>query len=202
VTWTATDTQGHTASATQRVIIDDRTVPTFQTVPPNVSLTNCGPASLGLPTAYDDCDATVAFTNDAPAVFPRGTTQVRWTAADASGNQQTAPAAQLVSVTDLVKPTVSCTARPDPEDRRGVLFLVSGADACGLVRLTLGPYLLDQGELVKLIPSTIPGVLWLNEGQPGVKHFRAGPNANLIRATDGSGNFRTAACTVPTLPGF
>jgi hypothetical protein len=35
-----------------------------------------------------------------------------------------------------------------------------------------------------------------------MKHFRAGPNASVIRVTDSSGNFRTAACTVPVFPGF
>jgi hypothetical protein len=42
----------------------------------------------------------------------------------------------------------------------------------------------------------VAGVLWLNEGEKGVKHFRVGPGANVVRATDPSGNFRNATCTV------
>jgi hypothetical protein len=52
-------------------------------------------ASLGNPVATDNC-TTVTVTNDAPAIFPLGTTSVTWTATDAVGN--TATATQVITV--------------------------------------------------------------------------------------------------------
>lgn len=54
--------------------------------------------TIGNATAFDSCSA-VTITNDAPAVFPLGTTEVTWTAADAAGNSVTAT--QEVTVTRM-----------------------------------------------------------------------------------------------------
>src|SRR4029077_11563449 len=113
-----------TATDTQNVTVVDGTPPAFLTLPPHVSLTNCGPASLGTPTGLDDCDPSLSFSNNAPAIFPRGATVVTWTARDDSGNQATA--AQTVTVNDLVKPAVSCVALVNAPG----YFRVSASDAC------------------------------------------------------------------------
>ncbi len=78
---------------------DDIFPPTI-TAPPDVEA-EAGPClapvavTLGTPTASDDC-ALALVTNNAPAVFPVGSTTVVWTALDAAGN--TATATQSVRV--------------------------------------------------------------------------------------------------------
>jgi hypothetical protein len=71
------------------------------TVPPDVSVTttdpNGAPVDIGVAAATDDRDPSPVITNDAPAVFPVGTTIVTWSAADVAGNAATAT--QTVTVT-------------------------------------------------------------------------------------------------------
>jgi len=66
--------------------------------PPPVTLTSCSNAlALGRPAVTDVCGAPpIAVTNDAPDVFPLGTTVVTWTASDSSGNARSAT--QVVTV--------------------------------------------------------------------------------------------------------
>jgi hypothetical protein len=78
----------------------DTTAPVL-TAPPDMSVTTTDPngasVDIGVATATDDRDPSPVITNDAPAVFPVGTTIVTWSAADAAGN--TATATQTVTVT-------------------------------------------------------------------------------------------------------
>ncbi len=103
ITWTATDGAGNTSSATQIVTVRDSQNPTI-TAPPNITV-NC-PADLvlGTPTTSDDC-GVITVTNNAPTVFPSGTTTVTWTATDNSGNVATAT--QSVTILDTVNPTMA-----------------------------------------------------------------------------------------------
>jgi hypothetical protein len=93
-TFTATDTAGISASATQTITVIDTIAPTI-TAPPNVTKTvNSAPvflsaAELGSPTASDNC-AVASITSNAPATFPAGTTTVTYTATDFVGNSSTA----------------------------------------------------------------------------------------------------------------
>src|SRR4029077_9333930 len=89
VTWTAADVQGRKAAATQTVTVVDTTLPVFTSLPGNIAMNDCGPASLGLPTATDDCGGAPALTNNAPAKFLVGKRVVTWTATDAAGNRAT-----------------------------------------------------------------------------------------------------------------
>ncbi len=100
VTWTATSGIGDTTTATQTVTIADRFVPVFTSVPADITTTACGSINIGTATARDDCDGSVTVTNDAPAVFPPGTTVVTWTATDDSGNEATATQRVNVILTD------------------------------------------------------------------------------------------------------
>jgi len=85
VTWTATDDSLNSASATQSFTVVDTTAPTI-TAPATLSVLVNAPKSVLTGTATDIVDSNPTLTNNAPLVFPPGTTTVTWTATDASGN--------------------------------------------------------------------------------------------------------------------
>ena len=108
VTWTATDTRGNAATATQRVTVRDTTPPTI-TAPPFVMAEATGPLTtvdIGTPTVTD-ADPNPTITNDAPRSFPIRVTVVIWTATDSADN--TATATQFVLVRDTTPPVVTPT---------------------------------------------------------------------------------------------
>jgi hypothetical protein len=111
VEWTATDDSGNATSDIQNVTIVDTTPPSL-TAPDDV-LAECTspdgtPVDLGLPTVSDICDASVDVSNDAPALFPIGSTGVLWAATDDSGNQSTD--GQSVTVQDTTPPEIFCNS--------------------------------------------------------------------------------------------
>jgi gliding motility-associated-like protein len=82
------------------------TAPLNVTVTPNLGCEAIG-VTLGSPITSDNCGvATVS--NDAPAIYPIGTTTVTWTVTDASGNISTAT--QLVTVVDQTAPSAFAPA--------------------------------------------------------------------------------------------
>ena len=94
VTYTATDAQGLTATASLTVTVTDNELPTI-TAPANITLTaalnSCtATATLGSATTADTCGVASTATNNAPAVFPIGNTTVTWTVTDIHGNVATA----------------------------------------------------------------------------------------------------------------
>jgi len=99
VTYTATDAQGLTATASLTVTVTDNQLPTI-TAPADVQVTaalnTCtATATLGSATTADNC-GVASTTNNAPATFPVGTTTVVWTVTDVNGNVATAN--QIVTV--------------------------------------------------------------------------------------------------------
>ena len=88
VTWTATDTSGNSASATQIVTIVDTTSPEL-IMPEDVMI---GAFSLekqveiGEAQANDLAGSILTITNDAPNTFPLGDTIVTWSVSDEFGN--------------------------------------------------------------------------------------------------------------------
>jgi hypothetical protein len=192
VTWTATDSKNRSATATQTVTVIDTTPPTFTFVPFDLFRNDCGPVALGQATATDDCAGTPTITNDSPGYFYVGTTTVTWNAADASGNSSTAT--QKVTVVDTVPPTVACTATSP----LGTAFVVTGFDACGAPVLTLGNYVIANGEQIKIEETGQAGVRLQNVvGKDGIRKFLVGGGEGVILATDGSRNTSTAACIYP-----
>ncbi len=124
VNWIVTDNTGYTSSAVQTIIVTDNEQPVFTSVPASILLKNsagkCGAFSqlLSAPVATDNC-GIVSIKNNAPALLPKGTTVVTWTATDLNGN--TAAITQSVLVQDSEAPvftavpadvTVTCTTIP------------------------------------------------------------------------------------------
>src|SRR5690606_39768177 len=108
VIWTVTDGAGLTATATQSVTVVDETAPTI-TAPAAVSVAanaSCEATNveLGSPVTADNC-SVASVTNNAPATFGLGTTEVIWTVTDGAG--LTATATQSVTVVDKGAATVS-----------------------------------------------------------------------------------------------
>ena len=114
VTWTFEDDLGNTSQQTQSVILADVTVPTIDAPADMTVVANdvdCGAtiASLGVPSAFDNC--TVDFvSNDAPTVFPNGDTEVTWMVVDEAGNA--AFATQIVTVENDMLATIDSAFDP------------------------------------------------------------------------------------------
>jgi mannose/fructose-specific phosphotransferase system component IIA len=105
VTYTATDGNGLTTVGTQTVTVVDTTAPAL-TVPGNVSVEAnavLSTVNIGTASATDIFGATVA--NDAPAIFPLGTTTVTYTATD--GNGLITTGTQTVTVVDTTAPALT-----------------------------------------------------------------------------------------------
>jgi Ca2+-binding RTX toxin-like protein len=104
ITWTATDTSGNSASATQTITIVDTTSPSI-TAPGSITMEATSADSniviLGNPVSSDSVDIPSIF-NNAPDLFPLGETIVTWTATDTSGNS--ASATQTVTIVDTTYP--------------------------------------------------------------------------------------------------
>lgn len=192
ITWRAQDFLGRSATDTQIVTVIDTTAPTFTAVPVDLSLNNCGPASLGTATAVDDCAGTPAITNNAPPSFQVGTTVVTWTARDAAGNAATAM--QKVIVTDLTPPVLGCEAT----NPTGSSFRVSAIDACeGNVAIHFGTFVLKEGETIMINETGQPGVRQVNSiSKEGYRHFHVGKGEAVLTATDAAGNGATLSCPV------
>lgn len=99
VRWGAIDSSGNRALIVQRVTVQDTTPPVV-TPPADVSINATAVLTalprLGTASATDLVDGAPTITNDAPDLFPIGSTTVTWNATDSSGNWATAT--QLVTV--------------------------------------------------------------------------------------------------------
>jgi len=107
VIWTATDSSGNSASATQSITIIDTTLPTI-TSPVDVEVEATSMENnlveFGFAEASDQVEIST-ITNDAPTVFPLGETIVTWTATDSSGNS--ASTTQTITVVDTTAPVIT-----------------------------------------------------------------------------------------------
>lgn len=102
------------SSCNATVTVQDTLAPSI-VAPPDVNNAECvssgGVAvALGTPTVGDICDATVSVANNAPAVFPIGTTNVTWTAEDDAGHVGTDT--QSVTVVDTTPPVLTLSVSP------------------------------------------------------------------------------------------
>jgi len=104
ITWTATDSSGNSATATQTVTVVDTTAPGI-TAPDSIIIEASGAegnlADIGLGSGNDTVEI-ISVTSDSPDTFPLGETVITWTATDSSGNSATAT--QTVTVVDTTAP--------------------------------------------------------------------------------------------------
>ena len=108
--WTATDACGNTKTATQRITVTDTQKPNFVNTPANITVQCSAIPTESMPTATDNCDATVAITyngqTQTAGACPNAYTLTRcWTAADNCGNTKTVT--QRITVVDNIKPVFS-----------------------------------------------------------------------------------------------
>jgi hypothetical protein len=133
----AIDAVNNSATCTQTITVNATTPPTI-TAPGDVTTsTDSGQCyasgvALGLPATFSPCGGALTITNNAPAVFPKGSTQVIWSATDSCGNSSIAT--QNVVVADNQPPLVACPANilVNAQDSNGavVAFSVTASDNC------------------------------------------------------------------------
>ncbi|MCX6878917.1 MAG: HYR domain-containing protein, partial [Verrucomicrobia bacterium] len=107
VTWSVTNSQGRTGTATRTVHVVDTTPPVI-TVPANISVlatTSTGAPVTFATSATDNMDGPVATLNSPASgtVFPFGLTTVTVTASDGAGNEAT----RTFTVTVTVPPVAA-----------------------------------------------------------------------------------------------
>ena len=173
VTWTIVDGAGNTATCEQFVTVTDDEIPTIVcpfpiTITADAGVCESANVVLGMPITGDNC-LTVNVTNDAPAIFPLGTTTVTWTVEDAAGN--TAICTQDVTVTDDEIPTIVC-----PTD----VVVNSEPGVCTAVVTLVTPVTADNCSVAS-VTNDSPG------------NFPLGTTTVTWTVTDGSGNIET--CT-------
>ena len=128
ITYTATDLDGNTATAT-------RTVNVVDTTDPVVTVTGANPATAELGGTYTDAGATASDASGSVAVVTSGTVDtstlgaytLTYTATDASGNAGTAT--RTVNVVDTTAPAVTVTGDNPASVELGGTYTDAGATA-------------------------------------------------------------------------
>jgi hypothetical protein len=143
VVLTVTDTHGASDSCSATVTVVDTTPP--ELTAPGDLMIECAspsgtPVDIGLATASDACCVDVDVTNDAPALFPLGSTAVTWVATDCSGNVATQT--QTITIVDTIPPEISVELDPDilwPPNHRMVAITaaVEASDICSVPTVVL-----------------------------------------------------------------
>ncbi|MDD3875529.1 MAG: HYR domain-containing protein, partial [Bacteroidales bacterium] len=177
VTWTVTDGAGNTATCNQTVTVEDNENPSIicppdVTVTPDAGICSASNVTLGTPSVYDNC-TIVSVTNNAPLIFPIGTTIVTWTVTDGAGN--TATCNQTVTVEDNENPTIICPAN---------ITVSTDANVCSASNVTLGTPSVDDNCTIVSITNNAPSI------------FPIGTTIVTWTVTDGAGNTATCNQTV------
>lgn len=108
-TFTATDACGNTATAQQKITVQDKKAPVFVNVPANLTLECDDAINLPEPTVSDNCDQSVTLTHTESTTPGQCDHEyiltVTWTATDNCGNAATAQ--QLIKVEDNTAPVIT-----------------------------------------------------------------------------------------------
>ena len=173
VTWTAVDASGNSASVTQTVTIIDTTSPSLS-IPQDqtVEATSLDQTFVNIGQAEaHDITGISSIVNNAPDVFPLGSTLVAWTATDNHNNITTAY--QTITVEDTIAPTIII-----PED---ITAEVIDPDT-------------NYIELGELVTSDSVGVESITNDKPDA--FPFGSTTVTWTVTDISGNISQVTQTV------
>ncbi|UWY26979.1 heparin lyase I family protein [Flavobacterium sp. TR2] len=184
VTWTAADGCNN-SSTSFTVTVNDTEKPVF-TIPAPITVSNdenqCGAALIvNQPIVSDNCGVT-SITNNAPALFPNGTTTIIWTAIDESGNTATIP--QTITVIDAQTPTVNSVASVVlcyESSGNYNIPLVTATDNCAIDTVT---YIITGA-------TTRSG-----NGLDASGNFNVGTSTITWTVTDNAGNNSTSTSTV------
>jgi len=196
-----TDTEGDNDSCPADVQVQDTLAPFIQ-APDDITAECTSPAGtpvdLGTPIVSDECDAAPSVSNDAPALFPLGTTTVNWLATDADGNQ--GQDLQSVLVEDTTPPQAFCNspATITPPDAP-IAFTATASDTCGTATVIVTGYdcymVNPAGKRVNKKLSCV-----VSAAGDTITVYDSGGVADRITwtivATDTSGNTSSTACEV------
>jgi hypothetical protein len=157
------------------------------------------PVNLGSPVVGDACDADPSVSNDAPPLFPLGTTTVTWSATDEDGNR--GQDAQSVLVEDTTPPVIDCGAPATiTPPKAPVSFTATAEDVC-VGPLT--PEILDYGcyKMTKKgkVISKLQSCVVSFAGDTLTISDSGGVDARIVwtaRVADGNGNTSTTSCGV------
>ncbi|WP_234859124.1 Ig-like domain-containing protein [Aquimarina aquimarini] len=160
ITYTVTDGNGCTSvsSAVHTVTVDSTPTTVVITCPPAVNviidtgLCTASGVVLGTPIIGTTC-AITTVTNDAPAIFPVGDTNVTWTVTDNFGNSNSC--IQIVTVIDNIDPTIICPANISVNVNSGTcqatgvsLGTPTIADNCGASFSNDAPAIFPLGDTI------------------------------------------------------
>ena len=181
ITWTVTDGSGLVATCNQIVTIVDNQNPVI-VCPANITanaspgLCSASGLSLGTPVTSDNCSGILTITNNAPASFPVGLTNVIWAVTDASG--RTSTCTQTITIVDNQAPSISCPANKTVNSTAGI---------CGATGVNLGNPVTTDNCSVATTTNNAPGI------------FPIG-NTNVIwTVTDNHGKTATCLQTVTVI---
>jgi hypothetical protein len=197
-----TDEEGNQAMCMANVSVFD-TIPPFLTIPADVTAECASPSGtpvdIGKATASDQCDAEPLVQNNAPALFPLGSTLVNWTATDDEGN--ISGAIQQVIVEDTTPPELLCNAPATitPPDAP-ISFTATANDTCeGPLPTLVTEYdcfkVTNKGKIIDKTDSCVVSFA----GDTITVLDSGGKNTHITwtaEATDGAGNVGSIDCAV------
>lgn len=184
-TYTATDASGNVAVCTFTVTVADNEFPVFTSCPGNINVAN-DPGSCNAvvswiaPAASDNCPGTVVTQTaglSSGSAFPIGTTNISYTATDASGNVTVC--SFTVTVSDSQFPVfTSCPSSISVNNNPGL---------CSAIVSWIAPTATDNCAGVTVVQTA---------GLPPGSAFPVGVTINVYTATDAAGNSVTCSFTV------
>jgi gliding motility-associated-like protein len=174
VKYTATDGAGNSSTCTFDVIVLDNTSPVITGCPSNIIVfadASCSAtATWAVPQATDNCSVTMSSTHLPGSSFALGTTQVKYTATDGSGNSSYCTF--NVIVVDETSPVITGC----PSD-----ISLSANTSCAAVVSWIEPQVTDNCSATSIVRSHQPG-----------DSFPLGTTEVKYIATDAAGN--TSSC--------
>jgi hypothetical protein len=176
VTFTATDQSGNSATCALVIRVKDNELPTI-ICPNNVSVNTlqglcyATTVQLGVAQANDNCPNLVV-TNNAPILYPLGSTNLTYTVTDAGGN--TATCITIVTVIDNQPPVITCPANAT----------VNANANCQATGVSIGLPQVTENCTVSSISNNAPTA------------FPEGTTQVMFTVTDNSGNTGTCIKTV------